>query len=223
MAKSTINWTDPSKAAVRAAEIGFPFAVLTPTIDVWTAGMNSATEYHAENYAGTIAWHEAVKTVRMEGRDFELEKLSRDGVQLCYCAKTKVALMIAQGDARTGDRENLHLKPSTKYPRGPISCAVLEAQLTLFAQNAPVETAEYEVWILMLYLTPDGVTRAELSWPSVIAKKVSAGGDESGTIVDWRERIFIDTSGPGPTGARRAIPSDLAPTGAVDVPLKKRA
>lgn len=224
MPRKTINWTNPTEAAARAAEVGFPFEVLTPTAEVWISAMNSGTDLHAENYAGTIAWHEAVKTLRLHGLALGLEKLVRNGVQLCFCPTTRVAVMIAQGDPRTGDAANLHIKPSTKYPRGPVSCAVLRAQLTLFPMDAkPLATDEYEVWIFMLHMTPSGETRAELSRPSVIQVKTSSDGDETGTIVDWYERIFLGSFEAGPIGGRRAIPDDLTPTGAVDVPVKKRA
>lgn len=82
MAKQTANWTKAIDAANRVAELGFPIDVLTPTVEVWTAGKNSGTEFHAENYAGTIAYHEAIKTLRQEGVRYGLEKLRRKGVEL---------------------------------------------------------------------------------------------------------------------------------------------
>src|SRR5256885_5918912 len=121
MTRNTINRTNPTEAAARTAEIGFPMDVLTPAIDVWVAGMNSGTPLHAENYAGTIAWHEAVRTIREEALRHGLEQLSRDGVQPCVSQELRTAVVIAQGDSRTGDVHNLHIKPSTKYPRGPVS------------------------------------------------------------------------------------------------------
>lgn len=87
MSRNTINRMDPTEVAGRCDGLGFALDVLTPTIDVWIAGMNSGmnsgTPLHAENYAGTIAWHEAVRTIREEGLRHGLERLSREGVQLC--------------------------------------------------------------------------------------------------------------------------------------------
>ncbi len=222
MAKRTINCIDATDAATRAAEIGFPLDVLIPTIEVWIAGKNSGTDLHAENYAGTIAYHEALKTLREEGLRHGLEKLSRKGVQLCVCAKTRVAVVIAQGDSRTGDTKNLHIKPSTKYPRGPMSCSVLEAQLSLFPGEPSAKESPYEVWLLLLHMTPSGETLAELSHPSVIDIKESEDGTESGTILDWHERIFFGTFKSGPR-ITLPLPSDLSPTADVVVPVKKRA
>ena len=215
--KATINRILPSDAGTRASELGFPMAVLTPTIQTWIAGMNSGTDLHAENYAGTIAYHSALYVLRLEGLRFDLEKASRSNVQLCVCAKTRVAVVITQGDCRTGDMENLHLKPSTKYPRGPKSCEVLEAQLSLFPKLNEEKSSEHEVWVLLLHMLGNGDTRAELSRPSVIS---IPPGSDTGTILDWHERIFLGTFPATPLVS--AIPGDLTPTEMVDVPLKKR-
>ena len=51
MSEKTINRTNQIDAVARCAEIGFPVDVLTPTIEVWIAGKNSATPLHAENCA----------------------------------------------------------------------------------------------------------------------------------------------------------------------------
>jgi len=204
------------------AELGFPFEVLNRTIDVWLAGMNSGTPFHAENYPGTIAYHESLATLRIEGQPYGLEKLSRDGVQLCHCPATKIAVVICQGDGRTGDIDNIHLKPSTKYKRGRGSRALLEAQPSLFPEEpAAVDEDPYDVWILLLRMTPAGDAIAELSWPSVIDVKGNAKGEERGTILDWHERVFLGSFSAGPRDAK-SILSDLSPTGDVEVPVKKR-
>lgn len=215
MTRNTINRTNPTEVAARTAEIGFRTDVLIPAIDVWIAGMNSGTPLHAENYAGTIAWHEAVRTIREEGLRYGLQRLSRDNVQLCVNHTTRTAVVIVQGDARTGDVDNLHIKPSTKYPRGPVSRAVLNAQLSLFPEEGKkARTDPFEVWILLVHMTPQGETRAELSLPSVIT--------EDGVILDWYERIFLGTFRGNELPARGSLPADLSPTEDVVIALKKR-
>lgn len=215
MSKKTINRTNPIDAATRCLDIGFPMDVLTPTIDVWIAGMNSGTPLHAESYAGTIAWHESVRTVREEGIRHGLEPLSRDGVQLCVNHDKRTAVVIAQGDPRTGDIDNLHLKPSTKYPRGPVSRAVLNAQMSLFPdEGKEASTDPFEVWLLMMHMTAAGDTRAELSLPSLIT--------DEGAIVDWQERIFLGTFRGNSLPGSASIPADLSPTGDVAITVKKR-
>ncbi len=222
----TIIWTKPADVAARTAQLGFPLEVLTRTIDVWIAGMNSGTPFHAENYAGTIAYHESLATLRLEGKLVGLEKLSRDGVQLCLCPGTKVAVVIAQGDARTGDLENLHLKPSTKYKKGSGSRALLATQPYLPGFQVETESASaeepYDVWLLLLRMTGGGDTVAELSWPSEIHVKRNSKGEERCTIVDWHERILLGSFPNDPQG-QKALPSDLAPTSEVEVSVKKRA
>ncbi len=215
----TINWTNTDEAAARAAEIGFPFEVLLPTIETWIAFMNSGTELHADNYAGLIAWHESIRMLRLEGRQFALEKLARSNVELCFCPRTSVAVMIVQGDARTGDASKLNVKPRTKYPRGPMSCDVLDAQMSMFPEERAV--AAEQAWVLLLHMTALGETRAELSRPSVIHRAIARDGSETGIITDWNERIFLGTFERGRLTS--AIPTDLSPTDAVVVPLKKRA
>jgi len=222
MRKKTVTWTKPADVAARLAEIGFPLDVLATTIDVWIAGMNAGTPFHAENYPGTIAYHEALATLRIEGKAHGLEKLSRDGVQLCLCPATKIAVVICQGDGRTGDIDNIDVKPTTKYKRGRGSRELLEAQLSLFAEDtASTDKDPYDVWILLLRMTPAGEAIAELAWPSVIDVKVNAKGEERGTILDWHERIMLGTFNAGPRDAR-SLPGDLSPTGDVVVPVKKR-
>lgn len=216
MTTRTRNWTD-ADAAQRAADIGFPLDVLNPTVHVWIAGMNSGSPLHAVNYPGTMAWHQAIPTLRLEGLRFGLEAVRRKGVELCVCAATRVGVVIAQGDGRTGDTENLHIKPTTKYPRGPVSSAVLKAQLSLFPDTEDDDSDDepYEVWILMMHKTPTGETKAELSRPRTI--------DESGTILDWHERIFIGTFPEDVPDAARLPKPDLTPTGDIVVPVKKRS
>lgn len=223
--KKTVAWTETADVVARAAELGFPFEILRRTIEVWIAGMNSGTPFHAENYPGTMAYHESLATLRLEGQRFGLEKLSREGVQLCLCPATKIAVVISQGDGRTGDVDNLQIKPSTKYKRGRGSRSLLEAQPFLpgFDEAADSEEVEpYDVWILLLRMTPTGDTVAELSWPSVIDVKLNSKGEERCTILDWYERIFLGTFAAGPRDSK-SLASDLAPTGDVEVPVKKRA
>jgi hypothetical protein len=216
MSRNTINRTDPTEVAARCAELGFALDVLTPTIDVWIAGMNSGTPLHAENFAGTIAWHEAVRTIREEGLRHGLERLSREGVQLCVNHTTRTAVVIAQGDARTGDVDNLHIKPSTKYPRGPVSRAVLSAQLSLFPEvGKNAKTDPFEVRILLLHMPLEGDTRAELSLPSLI--------NDDGAILDWHERIFLGSFRGNDLPVRGSLPTDLSPTENVVIALKKRS
>lgn len=216
MSHCTQNWTEPTEIADRAAAIGFPLDVLRPTIEVWIAGMNSGTPLHANNFPGTIAWHQAIPTLRLEGLRYGLQPVERKGVQLCVCSQTQAAVVITQGDSRTGDTENLHLKPSTKYPRGPMSCAVLTAQTSLFPEESlEANTDPYDVWILLLHMTPTGQTRAELSLPAII-------DEESGTILDWHERIFLGTFD-GQMSSAALSGADLSPTHEIDVPVRKRS
>lgn len=223
MPKKTVTRHKPPDVAARVAELGFPLDVLTRAIHVWIAGMNSGTPFHAENYPGTIAYHESLATLRMAGQPHGLEKLSRDGVQLCLCPATKIAVVICQGDGRTGDIDNVDVKPSTKYKRGPGSRALLESQLQLFAEEAEaVDEDPYDVWILLVRMTPVGDAVAELSWPSVIDVKKNSKGEERGIIVNWYERIFLGNIAAGPRDTM-SLPLDLTPTGEVEVPLKKRA
>lgn len=215
MSIHTINLIDPTEAAERCAEIGFPADVLTPTIDVWIAGVNSQTPLHPESYGGTIAWHEGVRTIREEGVRHGLEPLSREGVQLCVNHATRTALVIAQGDSRTGDIENITLMPTTKYPRGPVSRAVLNAQLSLFPDECKKgKTDPFEVWILLLHMTAQGETRAELSLPSLI--------NDEGIILDWCERIFLGAFRGNQLLGRGSLPADLSPTADVIIAVKRR-
>lgn len=221
MAK-TISWTNPTEVAARVAEMGFPLEVLRRTIDTWIAGMNSGTPYHAKNYPGQIAYHESLATLRLEGHPFGLQGLTREGVELCLCPTTNVAVVVSQGDGRTGDIGNLHLKPSTKYKRGRGSRALLQAQPSLPGfddEGDPTSFEPYDVWILLLRLTPDGDTVAELSWPSVIDVKCNAKGEERCTILDWHERIFLGSFSGGPGVG---LTNDLVPTGGFEVPVMKR-
>lgn len=224
MPNKTVTWTKLADVAARVAELGFPLEVLLHTIDVWIAGMNSGTPFHAENYPGTLAYHESLATLRLEGQPFGLEKLSREGVQLCLCSATKIAVVISQGDGRTGDVDNLHIKPSTKYKRGRGSRTLFEAQPFLPGfddAGDPTDVEPYDVWILLLRMTPTGETVAELSWPAVIDVKVNSKGEERCTILDWHERILLGTFSAGPRDTK-SLPDDFAPTGDVDVPVKKR-
>lgn len=223
--KKTVALTEAADVAARVAELGFPLEVLRRTIDVWIAGMNSGTPFHAENYPGTIAYHESLATLRLEGQRVGLEKLSREGVQLCLCPSTKIAVVISQGDGRTGDVDNLHIKPSTKYKRGRGSRSLLKAQPSLpgFDEAGDAKEVEpYDVWLLLLRMTPTGDAVGELSWPSVIDVKLNSKGEERCTILDWHERIFLGTFTAGPRDSK-SLSSDLAPTGDVEVPVKKRA
>ncbi len=215
MSIRTRNLIDATEIADRLAELGFPLDILEPTIEVWIAGKNSGTPLHASNYAGTIAYHHAVPMLRLEGMRYGLQPLERKGVQLCVSPETRVAVVITQGDARTGDIENLHLKPSTKYPRGPMSCAVLTAQTSLFPEGTPeADPDPYEVWTLLLHMSYSGETHAELSLPAII-------DEETGTILDWYERIFL---GSFKNEAQLAlVPSDLTPSADVDIPVKRRS
>lgn len=209
----TINHTNED-AEARVAELGFPMSVLRPTIETWIAGMRSGTPFHAANYAGTEAYHQSLAELRIQGHVLGLEPLSRDGVELCFCLETRVAVVVAQGNARTGDTENLQLKPTTKYKRGPRSCEVLSAQLDMFQGEAKTEASDHEVWILLFHMAHDGETRVELSRPSVI-------DEESGTILNWHERIFLGAF-PSGAGMLQPIPTDLAPNADVVVPIRKR-
>lgn len=213
MAKKTVSVLVPADVNARLEEIGFPRSVIDETRDVWTAAMNSGTPFHAKSYPGTLGYHEGVATLRMEGQSYGLEGLNREGVELCVNPTTRNAVVIVQGDARTGDIDNLHLKPSTKYPRGEVSRDVLIAQLLLFPEEKKTNVDPYDVWVLLLYKIGDE-TRAELSRPRFI--------DDNGTILDWHERIFLGAQrGSGmPTSASGS--NDLAPTGDVVVPVKAR-
>lgn len=71
-------------------------------------------------------------------------------------------------------------------------------------------------------MTPAGETFAELSRPSVIDIKTDEEGNETGTILDWHERIFLGTFNDGPK-VTMPLPADLTPTSDVVVPVKKRA
>lgn len=208
---NTTNHTEQA-ADARVAELGFPMSVLRPTIETWIAGRNSGTPFHAANYPGTEAYHQSLAELRIQGQPIGLEPRTRDGVELCVCNETRVGVVVSLGNARTGDIENLQLKPSTKYPRGPRSREVLTVQTSLFPVDAQA-TCEEEVWILLFLMTDEGETRVELSLPSVI--------DDEGTIVNWRERILLGCY-PSGSGSRRPLVRDLEPTADVVVPMKKR-
>lgn len=214
--KKTVNHTDPTSIATRLAELGFPMEVLTPTIDVWIAARNSATPFHAASFGGTYAYHEGVRTLREEGLPHGLEQLTRDGVELCVNHTKRTAVVIVTGDARTGDADNLHIQPSTKYPRGPVSMAVLTAQLSLFPiEGKKARTDPFDVWVLLLHMHPDGDTRVELSLPGVI--------NDEGVILSWEERIFLGTFRGNTIPAKADAPLDLTPTENVAITVKKRS
>ena len=213
--KKTVNHTNPLDIASRLAELGFPLDVLTAAIDVWIAGKNSGTPYHAASFAGTIAYHEAVRVLREEGQRYGLEQLTRENVELCVNHTQRTAVVIVQGDARTGDIDNLHIQPSTKYPRGPVSAAVLTAQMPLFPElGKKTRTDPFEVWVLLPHMALDGDTRAELSLPAVIS--------EDGVILSWQERIFLGTFRGNSLPGEGVGPIDLTPTENVNITVKKR-
>lgn len=215
MSKLTVNITDLETAAARCAEIGFPIDALVATVDVWIAGKNAGTDLHAASFGGTIGWHEAVRTIREEGIPHGLDPLSRRGVELCVNYEKRTAVVIAQGDARTGDIEHLQIKPSTKYPRGPVSRAVLKAQMPLFSDEEQGPNIDsFDVWLLMMYMTPNGDTRAELSLPSLIS--------DAGEILDWHERIFLGTFSGNTIPRSEGVPTDLSPTEDIAITVKKR-
>jgi hypothetical protein len=216
--------SEPTHVVSRVEVLGFPHKVLVRTIETWLAAINSGTPFHAENYAGTLAYHESLAMLRIEGQPFGLEKLSIDGVQLCLCPATNIAVIIAQGDGRTGDVENAHIPPSTKYKRGPATRNLVMAQPMLpgFDEAGDrTDVERYDVWILLLRMTPDGEAIAELSWPALMTVTKNSKDAERCTIIAWHERIILGTFGGG-TGDTKSLPDDLAPTGDVEVPVKKR-
>lgn len=102
-----------------------------------------------------------------------------------------------------------------------MSCSVLDAQLSLFPGERSAKSDPYEVWLLLVHMTPEGDTLAELSRPSVIDIKIAEDGTETGTILDWHERIFLGSFN-GPK-LFMPLPEDLTPTSDIDIPVKKRA
>jgi hypothetical protein len=221
----TVNWIDPAKVNARLLELGFPRDVIDAAIGVWLAARNSGTPFHSASYEGTSAYHEGVASLRIEGHPHGLVKHTRNGVELCLCPVTGVAVMLAPGDQWTGDAENPHRKPTTKYKRGPGSQELLtNPQLTMFLPaEEKIEKVKYHVWILLLRPTAEGVA-AELSLPAEMGSEKTRAGKikKTGTITDWHERIFLGTYLTGPRSDQSSRHEDLTPTGEIDVPVKQR-
>lgn len=216
MTKQTVNTIAPADARARCAEVGFPIDALREAVDVWTAGKNSATEFHAASFGGTLGWHEALRTLREEGKPAGLDPKALQGVELTVCSEKQTAVMIAQGDGRTGDTKNLHIKPSTKYARGPGSRSLLRAQGELFPGEAEgASPNSLEIWVLLVHMTLEGETRAELSLPSLIS--------DAGDILDWHERIFLGEFSPNMVLHSDQVPDDLRPTEDITITVRKRS
>lgn len=226
MPVATINWIEPDNIDHRLRALGFPREVLEAAIHVWMAARNSGTPFHASNYEGTVAFHEGIATLRQEGHQHGLVKDVQNGVELCLCPSTGVAVMLALGGRWTGDADNLERKPTTKYKRGPGSQELLTKQLTMFpVVNGQVKKNDYSVWIFMLRMSGNGTVAAELSLPAVVANATSrktGKQKKTGVITDWYERVFLGTFSAGPRDKRSQVEDDLVPTAEIDVPVRPR-
>lgn len=201
----------------RLLELGFPRHIIETTVEVWAGGVNSVTPLHPRNFGGLVGWGESVRTLREEGIPYGLEPHIEESVEMCICRASSVGVVIAQGNAATGDRLR---DPTTKYPRGPNSREVLTVQPMLPFMSPAFDQVEeqaqysrFNIWLLLTHMSGSEI-RAELSLPRLI--------DADGVIQRWRERILFPPMQLGIPRGGRGGTGDPGMGDEVDVPVMRR-
>jgi hypothetical protein len=203
------------KADARLHELGLSAEDLREAVGVGLAARRSATAFHPPSYPGLMQWAETHRALR--------ERLVRSGwtaddtggFSTILSPSRAVAITVATGSDRTGSRG--WPEPTTKYPRGPLTHAAIDAnQLVIPGFPGVVAGGQTEsngcvTWVLLVHVRHDEC-RFELSCPAHVG--------EDGRVDAWSERILIG----GIDSASFDFGDDdgVGPAGAIDVPVEPR-
>jgi hypothetical protein len=193
--------------------------ILRGAVEVGLAARRATTKFHPPSFPGLNQWAETHRGLRERLVPLGWKADDTGGFSTVVNARDAIAITIAAGTDSTG-RAGLP-EPMTKYARGPLSHAAVEANVQMTIPNFPgvvrlVEPGEpapkLETWVLLTHTHHDEV-RIELSCPRHI-------GDD-GRIDAWTERILIP-SVDGQLVLLGHEPDEDPGLGAIDVPVEPR-
>lgn len=163
----------------RLSELGLEEGVVTQAVLAGQAAMDSCTENDAPSIPGTLRWGVTLRRLREELRTWT--KSDRSNFSIVISPTSDFAIAVMTGDASTG-RIDIGAVPSTKYPKGPATGYIVEAnqaQLSLFPKASALGMLTY----ILLIASDDEELRYELSLPDLFS--------EDGYVVRWKERIVF--------------------------------
>ncbi len=216
MADLAHTFEQPHERASRLYDLGLTEELIAGAVAVGLAGRKSATPFHPPSYPGFNQWAETHRGLRERLVPLGWEADDSGGLSTVFNASKRIALTVATGTDRTG-LPGLP-EPTTKYPRGPLTHAVIETNQQLVLPNFPgvvdPETPRQTcvTWYLLFQARHDEV-RMEVSCPRSL-------GDD-GRVDSWSERILLPpldaTNTHGPDDS-----DDDGPTGIIDFPVEPR-
>ena len=202
----------------RLFELGLKEDWLTEAAERGLDARKRCTAFHPPSAPGFYQWaetHVALReiVVREGGRADDT-----GGFSTCISPNGSIAITVATGNERTG-QAGLPA-PETKYPRGPMTHAAIEANqqigldLRTGASILPPEPADatYDTWILLLNTRFDQL-RMELSRPTSIG--------EDNRVDAWSERILLSPIDIEPT-MPIIDPDDDGPLPDVEVHVERK-
>jgi hypothetical protein len=182
MPHETILRTQALDVDARLADFNLDRDIIDDVRRAAVAARNSATPHHPPGHGGQMAFGDAVAVLRdaLVGRGYRA--VTEQNVSLCVHDGLGVAILIATGNAGTGDPTRT---PTVERARGPRWCEAVERnQLSLALLDAPflaTSGRRRRTWVLLLRQSGDQML-AEFSLPRTV---------EAGRPALWGERNIL--------------------------------
>lgn len=182
--------TDPDDVDQRLASLSLAREPLIEAINSAHLYRARLTPNHPRTFFGLEMWGWAVAELRNLLRPYGYVRSDRSTYEFTIHKELDVAIVVASGDAGTGETISI---PTTRSPKGKNTVDAVEynKQLDLFSELIPAsveadseEITGHDTWLLLHHTDIERKQiRIELSRPSEISSM--------GKIEGWSERLFI--------------------------------